>query len=433
MGLEFGEMASGHARPKNGRQPVKTIPLGKIANVATGGTPIRDTPEYWGGSIPWVGTGQIDFNIIQSPSDYLTEKGLAASAAKLLPKGTLLMAMYGQGATRGKVGILGIDAATNQACAAITPKDGLIESEFLFHVLEASYTRIRRLSNIGGQDNLNTTLIREIPVPVLTKPERDTVVAAAREWTEGIQKTSDLLDALECRKQGLMQQLLTGRRRLKGFKGKWKTYRLGQLFAERNESNRSALPLLSISRGEGIIPRDDSGRIDTSNEDKSAYLRICPGDIGYNTMRMWQGVSALSSLEGIVSPAYTVCSPTELSDTRFMAHLFKLPSMINLFYRYSQGLTSDTWNLKFHHFSKIKVQAPQRDEQAAIANVLDEQNTELLALAQQLEQLKTQKRALMQKLLSGEWRLPESPAQVKSSSKKGLQPTATVRKQLLKK
>ena len=115
-----------------------------------------------------------------------------------------------------------------------------------------------------------------------------------------------------------------------------------------------------------------------------------------------------------------------------MAHLFKLPRTINLFYRYSQGLTSDTWNLKFHHFSKIKVQVPQRDEQAAIANVLDEQDTELLALAHQLEQLKTQKRALMQKLLSGEWRLPESPAQGKSSSKKGLQPTAIMRKQLSK-
>ena len=107
---------------------MKTIPLGKIANVATGGTPVRDTPEYWGGSIPWVGTGEIDFNIIQSHTDHLTQKGLDASAAKLLPKGTLLMAMYGQGATRGKVGILGFDAATNQACAAITPKNGTVES-----------------------------------------------------------------------------------------------------------------------------------------------------------------------------------------------------------------------------------------------------------------------------------------------------------------
>lgn len=412
---------------------MKTIPLGKIANVATGGTPVRDTPEYWGGSIPWVGTGEIDFNIIQSHTDYLTQKGLDASAAKLLPRGTLLMAMYGQGATRGKVGILGFDAATNQACAAITPKNGLVESEFLFHVLEASYTRIRRLSNIGGQDNLNTTLIREIPIPVLSKPERETVVAAAREWADGIQKTETLLSALERRKQGLMQQLLTGRRRLKGFKGKWTEYRLGQLFVERNESNQVDLPLLSISRSDGVIPRDDSGRIDTSNDDKSAYLRICPGDIGYNTMRMWQGVSALSSFEGIVSPAYTVCTPTELANARFMAHLFKLPRTVNLFYRHSQGLTSDTWNLKFHHFSKIKVQIPLLDEQAAIANVLDEQNAELLTLSQQLAQLKTQKRALMQKLLSGEWRLPEASAQSKPTSKKGLQPLNAVRKQLSKK
>jgi type I restriction enzyme, S subunit len=387
---------------------MKTTPLGNLATVMTGGTPDRGTPAYWGGSIPWVGTGEIDFNVIESPTEYLTERGLKESAARLLPKGTLLMAMYGQGTTRGKVGILAIEAASNQACAAIVPKAGLTESEFLFYVLEASYTRIRRLSNTGSQENLNTTLIREIPIPVLTKAARDEIVLVARQWNAAIEKTTALLAALEQRKKGLMQQLLTGRRRLKGFKGKWKPYRLEELFEERNEANHPDLPLLSITRDEGVVRRDTTGRKDTSNEDKSAYLRICPGDIGYNTMRMWQGVSALSSLEGIISPAYTVCVPNERSNSRFMAHLFKLPLVVNLFYRYSQGLTSDTWNLKFRHFSEVKVEVPAPDEQKAIAEVLDTQHAELLVLRCQLGQLNAQKRALMQKLLSGNWRMPKT-------------------------
>ena len=387
---------------------MKTTPLGNLATVITGGTPDRGTPAYWGGSIPWIGTGAIDFNVIESPTEYLTERGLKESAARLLPKGTLLMAMYGQGTTRGKVGILAIEAATNQACAAIIPKEGLIESEFLFYVLEASYTRIRRLSNTGSQENLNSTLIREIPVPVLTKVARNEIVSAAKEWNVAIEKATALLTALEQRKQGLMQQLLNGRRRLNGFKGEWKLYRLDQLFEERNEANHPDLPLLSITRDEGVVPREATGRKDTSNEDKSAYLRICPGDIGYNTMRMWQGVSALSSLEGIISPAYTVCVPNERSNSRFMAHLFKLPQVVNLFYRYSQGLTSDTWNLKFRHFSEVKVEVPTPDEQKAIAEVLDTQHAELLVLRCQLSQLNTQKRALMQKLLSGNWRMPKT-------------------------
>ena len=387
---------------------MKTTPLGNLATVITGGTPDRGTPAYWGGSIPWIGTGAIDFNVIESPTEYLTERGLKESAARLLSKGTLLMAMYGQGTTRGKVGILAIEAATNQACAAIIPKEGLIESEFLFYVLEASYTRIRRLSNTGSQENLNSTLIREIPVPVLTKVARNEIVSAAKEWNVAIEKATALLTALEQRKQGLMQQLLNGRRRLNGFKGEWKLYRLDQLFEERNEANHPDLPLLSITRDEGVVPREATGRKDTSNEDKSAYLRICPGDIGYNTMRMWQGVSALSSLEGIISPAYTVCVPNERSNSRFMAHLFKLPQVVNLFYRYSQGLTSDTWNLKFRHFSEVKVEVPTPDEQKAIAEVLDTQHAELLVLRCQLSQLNTQKRALMQKLLSGNWRMPKT-------------------------
>jgi type I restriction enzyme S subunit len=95
--------------------------LGDIADVTTGGTPSRSKPEYWGGDIPWIATGAIDFNVITEPIEYISEAGLKNSSARLYPKGTLLMAMFGQGVTRGKVAILGMDATFNQACSAITP------------------------------------------------------------------------------------------------------------------------------------------------------------------------------------------------------------------------------------------------------------------------------------------------------------------------
>ena len=170
--------------------------------------------------------------------------------------------------------------------------------------------------------------------------------------------------------------------------------------------------MLSITSGEGVIPRSGE-RKDTSSEDKSKYLRICPGDIGYNTMRMWQGVSALSSLEGIVSPAYTICTPKKGIDGEFMAYLFKLPRVINLFYRYSQGLTSDTWNLKYKHFKQIKVTVPEVDEQKSIARILKFCDEEIDLLKKQAEGYRKQKRGLMQKLLTGKWRVKggkEQPA-----------------------
>ena len=196
-----------------------------------------------------------------------------------------------------------------------------------------------------------------------------------------------------------------GKSRLKGFNKPWKDYHLGDLFKERSERGNDHLPLLSITREEGVIPRDDVGRKDTSNADKSKYLRICAGDIGYNTMRMWQGVSALSAYEGIVSPAYTIAIPKKGVDGEFMAYLFKLPKTIHLFYRYSQGLTSDTWNLKFRHFREIKVNIPEIDEQKAIAQVFKTCDAELSLLRKKLAALQKQKRGLMQKLLTGQWRV----------------------------
>jgi len=146
-------------------------------------------------------------------------------------------------------------------------------------------------------------------------------------------------------------------------------------------------------------------RRDTSTEDKSTYLRICKGDIGYNTMRMWQGVSALSSMEGIVSPAYTVCTPLECVDARFMGYLFKFPPMIHLFYRYSQGLVDDTLSLKFDAFSKIEVTIPSLDEQKRIAEILDACDHELTLLNRKLTLLKKQEQGLMQQLLTGKVRV----------------------------
>ena len=89
----------------------------------------------------------------------------------------------------------------------------------------------------------------------------------------------------------------------------------------------------------------------------------------------------------------------------FVAYLFKMPFMIHRFYRYSQGLTSDTWNLKFPHFSEVKMPLPSIDEQEQIAETLSSARREIDLLKQLADKYKTQKRGLMQKMLTGEWRV----------------------------
>ena len=120
---------------------------------------------------------------------------------------------------------------------------------------------------------------------------------------------------------------------------------------------------------------------------------------------MWQGVCGLSQLEGIVSPAYTIITPKSSIDGEFMALLFKSLPAIHLFHRHSQGLVDDTLNLKWHHFSEIKVTVPDKPEQQAIAAIFRIADRELDLLRSQLSVLQEQKKGLMQQLLTGKVRV----------------------------
>ncbi|MCE5322424.1 restriction endonuclease subunit S [bacterium] len=221
-----------------------------------------------------------------------------------------------------------------------------------------------------------------------------------------IDQITRLIEAKNILKKGLMQQLLTGKKRFREFDGQdWTEYKLGKIFKERVEIGREDLPLLSVTADNGVVDRDDLIKRDTSSSDKSKYKRVAPGDIAYNTMRMWQGRSALSDKDGIVSPAYTVCVPQEEVDGQFAEHLFRIPEIIYKFRRYSQGLVDDTLNLKYPAFAEIKLAFPCKQEQCRIANVLNSISKEINLLERQQEALKQQKKGLMQKLLTGQVRV----------------------------
>ncbi len=271
----------------------------------------------------------------------------------------------------------------------------LMHDDFIAHVLRASHgSKMPRMKWSAVSQS-------EWSWPPL--PEQIEIARILGVWDAAIGDTAQLIAAKTQHKRGLMQQLLTGERRFAEFEGQaWQTRKLGELFSERGEANRPDLPLLSITGTRGVVPRDEMERKDSSNKDKKAYLRIVPGDIGYNTMRMWQGVSAVSRLEGIISPAYTVCTPTKLIDAEFAGHLFKFGPMISLFHRHSQGMVADTLSLKYVNFARLKVEVPVVAEQRRIADVLDAATSEIQLLQKQLDALKTQKRGLMQLLLSGE-------------------------------
>lgn len=183
------------------------VQLGRLFDTTSGGTPDRAKREYWSGTIPWVTTSLVDFNVVTKAHEFISEAGLENSSAKLLPKGTILIAMYGQGKTRGKVAMLGIAAATNQACAAILPNDK-IDQRFALASLCSRYEEMRALSNSGGQENLSQGLIRGLPFRYPKDVgEQSKIVSCVSALDFAIAAESEELEALKIHKRGLMQQL----------------------------------------------------------------------------------------------------------------------------------------------------------------------------------------------------------------------------------
>jgi type I restriction enzyme, S subunit len=209
-----------------------------LATVRSGGTPSRAVKAYWDGSIPWITTSQIDFNVIGEADQFISEEGVKNSAAKLLPAGTLLMALYGQGKTRGKVAVLNLEAATNQACASINI-DGDISRRFLFHFLTSRYEAIRSSSNSGGQENLSGKIVKDIRVAVPEVTEQRAIAAALSDVDAVQAKLDALIAKKRDLKQAATQQLLSGRIRLPGFTGEWDRFCLGDLFTFKNGLNKA--------------------------------------------------------------------------------------------------------------------------------------------------------------------------------------------------
>lgn len=396
--------------PTSPDEPVVTVCLGELASTQYGVSMALD-PE---GTTRIVGMQHVrDGEILLSdlPRVTLSE---AERAAFLLREGDLLFNRTNSYEQVGKTGLVRRPDAEGAVFASYLVRLRVdrrrIMPEFLNYWMNSpsAVAALRALATPGvSQFNINPTALRErLRVPLPSLASQASVVTALDTCDQHFRLMTSLSRARRRFRLGLMQKLFGKAQRPHVAGAEWHECRLGDLFTERVESGRGDLPLLAITADRGIVARDEIARRDTSNADKGAYLRICAGDIGYNTMRMWQGVSALSTLEGIISPAYTVCTPGPNVDAAFAAHYFKFPPIVDVFRRHSQGLVDDTLNLKFHHFARIRLAFPALDEQRALAGLLTLLDDEIRLLDQLAAALDLQKRSLLERLLSGTIRVP---------------------------
>jgi type I restriction enzyme, S subunit len=174
---------------------MKLLKLGEIFKITSGGTPSRDNPDFYNnGTIPWIKTGDLKQKYIEEGSEQITELALEKSSAKIFPIGTVLIAMYG--ATIGATSILNIEAATNQACAALLPIDKVLP-EYLYYFFKVNKEKIINMGVGGAQPNISASILKEMSFPLQSIEIQRTIVNILDKAQELIDKRKAQIEALD--------------------------------------------------------------------------------------------------------------------------------------------------------------------------------------------------------------------------------------------
>lgn len=185
--------------------------LGEVCFTTSGGTPSRKVPEYYIGDIPWVKSGELNHNVIKKTEEYISDEAVKDSSAKLFPKETLLIALYG--GTIGKLAILGIPATTNQAVCGIYKND-IFETKFLFNYLFHKKQKLIQQGTGGAQPNISQTILKRLPVPIAPLPEQRAIVNKIEklfsELDNGIANLKTAKEKLEIYRQAVLKKAFEG-------------------------------------------------------------------------------------------------------------------------------------------------------------------------------------------------------------------------------
>lgn len=402
----------------NNTWQIKT--LQEIATFEGGGTPSRAKSEYFeNGTIPWVKTLDLNNSNIAKSDEKITLLGLKNSSCKIIPKDSILIAMYGGFNQIGRTGLLKIDAAINQAITAVILDTKILLPKYLLYYLIFNVKKWKRIAVSSRKDpNITKEDIKKLAVYFPKNlSEQHRIVAVLETWDKAISLTKRLIEQKEIQKKHLMRQLLTGKTRLKGFSGKWKYYLLSEITfpIKRTVGNKKVKPL-SISAKIGFVSQSEKFGRDISGKQYEKYILLKKNEFAYNKGNSYtypQGcVYCLENYDEAAVPNVFECfyANTKKVYQEFLKHFFianlhgpKLKKLINSGVR-NNGLL----NLSDKDFYSIKINTPTDiKEQQSIAEVLSVADKEISLLKEKLAKLQQQKKGLMQILLTGKVRLGE--------------------------
>lgn len=381
-------------------QEWKVKRLGTIAKCFSGGTPKSESEEMYGGTIPFIRSGEIHSD---KTALFLTDAGLRKSSAKMVGVGDLIFALYG--ANSGDCAISQINGAINQAILCI--RSSSVINSFLQPYLELQKDRFIAKYLQGGQGNLSGEIVSSYTIPVPPLQEQRKIAEMLGMWDEAIEKQSRLIEKLELRKRALMQRLLTGRTRLPGFIDEVLYKKLKPFIVEKSErnTNQTYTNVLSVTNNRGFINQAEQFDREVASDNTVNYKLVRKGQFAYNPSRVNVGsLDLLQTYEyGILSPMYIVFETRQTMDPKFLFYQLKSGWFVGHIPMYVQGSVRDS--LSFDGLENMRFWIPSLPEQKAIAEVLTTADKEIATHRKKLDALRLQKRGLMQQLLTGKTRV----------------------------
>ena len=388
------------------------MPLGALGTFSKGKGILKEQVISEG--LPCVRYGEIytthDF-IIKEFKSFIAED--VATESKEIKNGDILFA--GSGETVEEIGKAVAYIGTEKAYAGgdviilSTRKD--VNPKCLSYALETDF--VKRQKRVLGQGNsvvhIYPSDLSKVKIPLPPLPEQKAIAQVLSTADAAIHTTERLIAQKELRKKWLMQQLLTGKKRLKGFEGEWKEIHIRDVAKEvsiRNKSDKK-LTFLSCTKYDGLVPSLEYFGRKIFADDVSTYKIVPKNHFAYATNHIEEGSIGYQEIldDALISPMYTVFKTDNTVNDNFFYKLLKSHPLVYQYQNRMEGSIDRRGGLRWDGFSIIKIKLPSIEEQSAIAQVLQAADKEISLLKAKAEKLREQKKGLMQQLLTGKKRL----------------------------
>ena len=385
-----------------------------VDGFTSGSTPSRSIAEYFNGDIPWVNSGDLDYNIIHSTPQNITEKAVIDTNLKIHQPGTFLMAITGLEAagTRGSCAILGVNATTNQSCMALHVRGGKDVRFFYQYYLSVGQRYAFRYCQGTKQQSYNGQLVRKLPIAFPNKPtEQQKIAEFLTAVDEKIGKLKRKKELLEDYKKGAMQKLFSQEIRFKDDQGNpypdWEEKRLGEVFKRVNTKNQIQNDnVMTISGQHGLINQVEYFNKSVSSKDTSHYTFLQRGQFAYNkSYSKGYPMGAIKRLiryaAGIVSPLYICFELSSEGSGEFFEHFFETGLLNKWIQRIAQEGARNHGLLNVsisEFFTDLPIPVPSLPEQQKIAEFLTGIDDKIKAVANQIDKAAEFKKGLLQKM-----------------------------------